>query len=140
MLDLGHALPRLVPFDAEGSGQLGANLGLVEVAGREPVALEDRFAVEGAPLAVAGALRHVRDDHVRVEVRILGAARAVLVRGCDEAGCVLAVHALGAATGHARFVLEVAERGLPCSEMGLVDSAARLLVAEGVEQADALGR
>ena len=128
-----HSTPRA-------AGQLGAKLGLVEVAGGEPVALEDRLAVEGAPLAVAGALRHVRDDHVRVEVRILGAAGAVLVGGGDEPGRVLAVHALGAATGHARLVLEVAERRLPRGQMGLVDGAARLLVAERVEQADALRR
>ena len=84
--ELGHALARLLPLDAERPGQLGAEVRLVEVAGSEPVALEDRLAVERAPLAVAGALRHVRDDHVRVQVRVLGAARAVLVGGGDETG------------------------------------------------------
>ena len=52
---LRHALAWLLPFDAERTGQLGAELSLVEVAGGEPVALEDRLAVERAPVAVARA-------------------------------------------------------------------------------------
>src|SRR4029079_18831369 len=82
--ELGHALPGLLPLDAERAGQLSAELGLVEVAGGEAVALQDRLAIERAPLAVARALREVRDDDVGVEVRVLGAARAVLVGGGDE--------------------------------------------------------
>ena len=111
---------------------------LVEVAGREPVGLQDRLAVERAPLAVARPAGHVGDDHVRVQVRVLRAARAVLVGGGDEAVAVLAVDAAGAATDDAGLVLEVRERGLPGGDVRLVDGAARLLVAERVQEADAL--
>ena len=47
---------------------------------------------------------------------------------------------LRAAPGHARLVLEVGERRLPRRLVRLVDRAAGLLVAERVEQADALRR
>ena len=137
---LGHALAWLVPFDAERTGELGAELSLVEVAGGEPVALEDRLAVERTPRAVARGLRHVRDDHVGVEVRVLRPARAVLIGGRDEPAGVLAMDAVAAATGHARLVFEVAERRLPRRQVRLVDCAAGLLVAERVEEADALRR
>src|SRR5262249_34874282 len=39
--DLGHALPGLLPLDTERPGQLGAELGLVEVPGGKAVALEN---------------------------------------------------------------------------------------------------
>ena len=48
-------LLRRLPLDPERAGQLGAQVGLVEVAGGEPVGLQDRLAVERAPLAVARA-------------------------------------------------------------------------------------
>lgn len=138
-LDLGHALGGRLPLDAERARELGAQVRLVEVAGGEPVGAEDRVAVERTPLAVRRAARHVGHDHVRVEVRVLGAARAVLVGGGDEAGGVLALDAVLAATGDAGLVLEVGERGLPGGDVGRVDGETRLLVAEGVEQAHALG-
>ena len=66
-------------FDIDGAtatlthyAELGTKLGLVEVAGGEPVRLQDRLAVEGPPLAVARCLGEVADDHVRVQVRVLG--------------------------------------------------------------------
>ena len=57
--EVGEAFVRRLPLDAERAGELGAQVGLVEVAGGEPVGLEDRLAVERAPLAVAGAAGHV---------------------------------------------------------------------------------
>ena len=113
-------------------------MGLVEVAGREPVGLQDRLAVERAPLAVARSLRHVGDDHVGVQVRILGSRCAVLVGGRDEPRGVLADDASRAAPDDAGLVLEVRERRLPRRRMRLVDSPAGLLVAERVQEADAL--
>src|SRR5262249_32256062 len=91
--DLRHALDRLVPRDAGRPGQLGSKLGLVKVASRHPVAAQPRLAVEGAPLPVARALRHVRDDDVRVEVRIERPARAVLEGRGDEAEGVFTLRA-----------------------------------------------
>ena len=63
---------------------------------------------------------------------------AVLVGGGDEALAVLAGDAVGAAADDARLVLEVGERRLPGGGVRLVDRAARLLVAERVQEADAL--
>src|ERR1700674_4487630 len=45
---------------------------------------------------------------------------------------------LGPAADHTRFVLEIGECGLPGARVRLVDGSAGLLVAERVEQADAL--
>ena len=74
-----------------------------------------------------GRLRHVHATavHVRMEVRILRAARPVLVGGRDESRCAFAEEAAGAATDDAGLVLEVRERGLPGRDMRLVDGAAR---------------
>ena len=63
----------------------------------------------------------------------------MLVGGSDEAFAVLAVDAAGAAADDAGLVLEVGERRLPGAGVRLVDGAARLLVAERVQEADALG-
>jgi hypothetical protein len=83
---------------------------------------------------------HVRDDHVGVEVRVLRPARAVLIGRRDEPRGVLAVDAVAAAPRHARLILEVAERGLPRRQMRFAHRTAGLLVAERVQQADALRR
>ena len=112
---------------------------MVEVAGREPVGLQDRLAVQSAPLEVARSLRHVGHDHVGVQVRILGSRCAVLVGGRDEPRGALADGAARAAPYDAGFVLEVREGGLPRRRMRLVDNAPGLVVAEGVQEADALG-
>ena len=52
---------------------------------------------------------------------------------------MLALDSAGAAADDARFVLEVGERRLPGGGVCLVDGPAGLLVAERVQQADALG-
>ena len=113
-------------------------MGLVEVAGGEPVALQDRLAVERPPLPIARTLRHVGDDHVRVQVRVLRPAGAVLVRGGDEADRMFAAASLRPATDHARLVLEIGKRRLPSGQVRLIHRAPRLLVAKRVQQADAL--
>src|SRR6266508_1101777 len=112
---------------------------LVEVAGGESVGLENRLAVEGAPLAVAWPAGHVGDDHVRVQVRVLRARGAVLVGGGDEALAVLAADAPGTAADDTGLVLEVGERRPPGGGVGLVDGPAGVLGAARVQQADALG-
>ena len=65
-LQVGEPFVRRFPLDPESARELAAEVGLVEVAGGEPVGLEDRLAVERPPLAVAGAAGHVGDDHVGV--------------------------------------------------------------------------
>ena len=77
---------------------------------------------------------------MRVQVRVLRARGAVLVSGGDEARPRARASTPPApAADDARFVLEVGERGLPGGGMRLVDGPASFLVAERMQQADALG-
>ena len=75
---------------------------------------------------------------MRVQVRVLGAAGAVLVGGGDETDGMLATPPLRLTPDHACFVLEIGEGRLPGARVRLVDGPAGLLVAERVQQADAL--
>ena len=136
---LGHPFAWLLPLDTERARQLGAELRLVQVARGESIAAKDRLPVQRPPLAVARGLGHVGDDYVRVQMRVLGAAGAVLVGGRNEPARVLAVDTVPAAAGDARFVLEVSDGRLPGRQVGLIDGPTGLLVAERVQQAAALG-
>ena len=138
-VDVGHPLLRLAPLDSERPCQLEAQLRLVEVAGREPVGLQQRLAVECAPLTVRTA-SHVRDDHVRVQVRILRPRRPMLIRGRDEPRPRLAQNPVLAPTRDARLPLEIGERRLPGRKMRLVDRVPDIRPSERVEKAHALGR
>ena len=123
-----------VQLDAEPARELVPKVGLVEVAGGEPVGAQDRLAVERPPLPVVGA-GEVRDDHVRVQVRVLRPARAVPERGRDEALAVLADRAAAAAADDAGLALEIAERRLPGRLVRLADLAAHpLVVGERVQR------
>jgi hypothetical protein len=75
-----------------------------------------------------------------VEVRVEGAAGAMLIRRGDETAAVFAEHPVLAASCDASLVLEIAERRLPRRCVRLVDGAAGVLAAEGMEEADALRR
>ena len=137
-VELGHPLDRLRPLEPEPPRELVAELRLVEVAGGEPVGLQDRLAVERPPLAVVGA-GHVGDDHVRVQVRVLRPRGAMPERRRDEALAVLADRAAVAAADDARLALEIAERRLPGRLVRLADLAPHLLVVgQRVQHADAL--
>ena len=115
-----------------------SQLGLVEVAGGEPVGAEDRLAVERSPFAVRGA-GEVGDDHVRVQVRILRPRGAVSERRRHEALAALADCSAAAAAHDARLPLQVGERGLPGRLVRLADLASHpFVVGERVEDADAL--
>ena len=95
--------------------------------------------VERAPPAVMGALGEVRDDHVRVEVGVLRAARAVLVGGGNEPTCPLGCASLCSPTRDACLVLEVGDRCLPGLEVRASNFESLLVRAERMQQADALG-
>ena len=94
-----------------------AQVGLVEVAGGQAVGAQDRLAVERPPGAV-GRARQVGDDHVGVQVRVLGAAGAMAKGGGDEALAALTDRPAAAAAHDAGLGLEVAERGLPATPRG----------------------
>ena len=74
-----------------------------------------------------------------MQVRVVRAAGAVRVGGGDEATRVLADDPGLAAAGDAGLVFEVGERCLPGRLVSLADCEAMVVVAEGVQQADALG-
>jgi hypothetical protein len=137
--DLGHALDGWLPVDTEARRQLVAELRLVQRPGGEAVGAQQQVAVERAPRAV-GALGHVRDDHVRVQVRIERAARAVRERGGDEARAPFADDAVSAAARDAGRLLEIGERGLPGGLVCLARLEANPLIPERVQQAHALRR
>jgi hypothetical protein len=81
-----------------------------------------------------------RNDDVRVEVRILGAARPVPEGGADKAARPLADRPALAAAGDAGLALEVAKCRAPGRLVRLGDRLARLLIlCERVEEANALG-
>jgi hypothetical protein len=137
--DLRHPLDRLRPLEPEAAGEFEAKLSLVEVPGSETVCPQEAVAVERPPLPVR-APGEVRNDDVRVEVRILGAARPVPEGGADKAARPLADRPALAAAGDAGLALEVAKCRAPGRLVRLGDRLARLLIlCERVEEANALG-
>jgi hypothetical protein len=115
-----HALYGLGPLQPQPVRERVAEVGFVEVAGGEPVRLQDRLAVERSPLAVR-APGHVGDDHVRVQVRVLRPRGAVPKRRRHEPVPVLADPPALAATDDARLAFQVGERRLPGLLVRLAD-------------------
>ena len=135
---LAHPFHRLRPLEPEPPGKLVPQLRLVQVAGREPVGAQDRLTVERAPPAISGA-GHVRDDHVRVEMRILRPARAVPERRRHEPLTVLADGAAVTAAHDARLPLEIGDRRLPGRLVRLAHLTPHpLVVGQRMQQAQAL--
>ena len=81
--DIGDAVLDRFPFDAEPSGQLVTKVGFVEVAGGLGVQVQPPPIQR--PPDVIGALGHVGDEHVGVEVRVPGPAGAMPERRRDQA-------------------------------------------------------
>ena len=108
--DLGGAFVDRAPGDAETGGELVAELGLVEVAGGAGLP-EERTAMQRAPQAVV-ATGQVRDEHMGVELRIPGPARAVHEPRGDEAVTGDMLDAVDTSPGQARLAFEPAERGV----------------------------
>ena len=136
--ELCHAFLGLGPGEAEPVGELVSELSLVEVAGREPVRLQDRPAVERQPLPVSGP-GHVGDNNVGVQVRVLRSARAVAERGRDKPNTGLALGTALAAPHEARLVLQVGERRTPRLFVGVADRPPHpLVLAQRVQHTDAL--
>lgn len=81
--DIREPVARLGPIDAEATGQLVAQVRLVDVAGGFGVVVERRV-VEPGP-ATVGSLGRVGDQDVGVELGIPGARGAVNVGGGEEA-------------------------------------------------------
>jgi hypothetical protein len=80
-LDLGDAVADLLPADPEAAGQLGAQVGLEDVAGGLGVVV-DRRVVEAGPLAVR-PLGRIGDQDVDVDLGASGAGGA-MAETCGE--------------------------------------------------------
>ena len=95
----------------------------MDEAGRARLGI-DRPPVQRPPAPVGDA-RRVRDQHVRVDLRVAGATRPMLERRAHEASSGHDLEAAGAAARPARVPFEVAERlgdrGALRVEDGLLD-------------------
>ena len=116
-LDVGDALERLRPTDAETGGQLRSQMGFVQVAGRLRMPVQ-MAGIDGRPSAVDAA-NGVGDEHVRVEVRVACATRPVAEGGCHEPVASNLLDATMTAPGPRRVPLQVAERGIDGEVVGL---------------------
>jgi len=128
---VGDPVVDLAPLHAEAVGELVSEVGSVEEAAGLGV-LVHQPAVEGASVAViAGG--HVGDQHVGVEMRIAGSARAVPELGGDEALDLNLGETVLADARAGCGVLHVAERGV---DRGVVRGAnlRRDVVAAKCEQ------
>ncbi len=134
-LDLGDAVGDLLPADAEAAGQLVAQVGLVDVAGRFGVFV-DRRVVEPGPAALGEG--GVGDQDVGVELRVAGAGGSVRVAGGQEARAVDELAASCSASGPAGLPLQVVERGFHGGAVGLFDLAADRRAPERPGQRDRL--
>src|SRR5215218_8847585 len=106
--DLGRALADRRPSDPEGPRQLGAQLGLVEKAGGARMRV-DEAPVESGPAPVI-APDEVRDQDVRVQLRIAGAARAMYEGRGDRPLATDGTGSAGAAASEGGRSFEVLER------------------------------
>ena len=125
LLDLGHALVhRPPPHPRQALADRRAQVRLVQEARRLGV-LVDRRGIKRRP-ATVDAARHVRRDHMGVQLRILGAAHAMAIRRRHEPLPRLAPHPAAAASNPTRLTLEIAqgsanrERPRECATVGLL--------------------
>ena len=136
-IDLGHAVTYGGPFDAEATGELDAQLGLIEEAAGAGMGVEAP-GVEGGPAAVRAA-GHVRHEDVGVQLRVAGAAGAVPEARRDESVAEHRDRAALAAAAEGGVAFHVVQRGVDGGLMRLARGSRDVLVAEAEEQADTLG-
>jgi hypothetical protein len=138
-LQLRGPLHHRGPAHPEATAQLGAQLGLVQVAGRLGVAV-DEAAVQRPPPTL-GVTNEVGDEHVVVQQRIAGARGAMLEAGGDESHPAHWHHAAFApAPTERRLSLQVAQRGAHRRLVAQLDLARYLSLTERKQQRHALRR
>ena len=109
LLDLGHPVAHRPPAHPRQTlTHRRAQVRLVEEARRLGV-LVDRGGIKRRPPAV-GAARHVRRHHMRMQLRILGAAHAMAIRRRHEPLPHLTPHTAAAAAHPTRLALQIPQR------------------------------
>ncbi len=131
-LDLGGTVSDRRPLDPESAGELFSELGLIEVAGRLGVAVEEA-SVERAPLTVV-AVNQVRHQCVGMKKRIAGARGPVAEGSRHESGRVDRDDAVGPPAPEGGVAFEVVEGEEDGRVVGVDDLVGSFLRAEGVEQ------
>ena len=137
--NLGHPVAHGPPVHPRKAlADRGAKVRLIEKAGRLGV-LVDRRAIERGPTAVV-ASRHVRGDHVRVQLGVLRAAHAVAIGGRHEPLPRLAPHTAAAAAHSTRLALQVAQGGTHRRLVRVDQRAGHDPIADHKQDTDRLGR
>ena len=106
--EIGDAVHDRTPPHTEPMGQLEPQVRLIQIAGGLGMQVEVT-AVERRPPAIRPP-RHVRDQHVRVEMWVAGPARPVPERRPDEPVTRNLVDAIGAAPRPTRRPFQISER------------------------------
>ena len=127
-------LTHRTPDHPEPARQLGSQRGLVEHAGRLGL-LEQRPPVQRPPGAILGVANLVEDETVRVQLRVQGAAGAMLEPGDYQPLGVADHHAVATTTRERGVVLEIRQ---PCvldrRHMRRPHQGAQLSIAESEQQ------
>ena len=111
LLDLGHPVAHRAPAHPRHPlTHRGTQMRLIQVTGRLGV-LINRRGIKRRPPAIAAA-RHVRRHHMRVQLRILGAAHAMAIRRRHEPLPGLAPDTAATATHPTRLALQIPHRRL----------------------------
>lgn len=135
--DLGDALAGRLPFDAQATGQLVSQMGLVDVAGGRGVVVDSRV-VEASPLSFGPGC--VGEEHMGVQLRIAVARGAVAVGGGEVALALEELRASSPASGPARLALHVVEGGSYRFAVGGLDFERGDGTTQAPQQGDRLGR
>ena len=136
--DVGDPVPHRRPLDTELARQLSPQPRLVEVSGRLRVRI-DPPPIERRPAPVRTE-REVRDQDVRVELRIAGPRRPMPERGRDQPAARDPVDTAGAAASHRGLPLHVAEGVRNRDAVRRLDRPPHRLIADAEENAHALRR
>ena len=134
--DLGNSLINWRPLEAEPLAELSPQRRLVQEARRLGVR-EQRPAIKGR-LAPVGR-RPIRDDSVRVQMRVARARAAVAKQRRGQRVTVQNADAVAAPSGPARLTLDVAERVEDRRVMRVADGARHLVVADAEQDRHGLG-
>lgn len=136
--DFGQPVDRLVPLDPKPPCEFGAELGLVDGA-RVHLVQEQPATIQRAPTTIR-ATRQVRDQNMRVQLRITSTRGAMPKRGGDEPRRFDPVDTITADTRERSLTLEVTDGRIHGGVMRGSDLATHAGRAERMEKRHRLRR